>query len=482
MAGASLDGGYKVYRARWYVLFAFSLVSLLQSMIWLTYSPVAETTKRYYGLCKTDAECKSENGPGQSTVDLFLNWGPIMYLLTVFPTMWLATRKNALRRIVLLSVFLETAAVALRALPTLVFTPDQGNPPPWYMIPCVHLGQICNAAVGPLVMATCTLLSASWFPAHERGTATSIAVVANNIGSFTGFFGAFVVNDSVHNLPKLLWIHFGIVMVALVLVLAYFPAKPPTPPSSSSVAREKQLEQNENASYLFLDDTRKALRMSGFMWLALVGGVVNGVYNVWSGSLDTILPNNVVTTKQCALLGAGSTAAYCIGGILVGPVIDRVEFFKRRYKAAMLMLLVVSTLLFAWFTLSLPFLTVKRSIFPTSFASLAISIIASGFFLGCSNPLFYEFGVELTFPLTEATSGGIITIFNNFGALVLLAVKSDINTAYINVLMAGTVLGTVLIILFFVKEKYLRKDHEDLQQSEKLLSPANASNRGEYIF
>ena len=51
-------GGYKVYRARWYVLLAFSLVSLLQSMIWLTYSPVAETTKRYCNLCKTEAECR----------------------------------------------------------------------------------------------------------------------------------------------------------------------------------------------------------------------------------------------------------------------------------------------------------------------------------------------------------------------------------------------------------------------------------------
>ena len=273
MPGASLDGGYKVYRARWYVLFAFSLVSLLQSMIWLTYSPVAETTKRYYGLCKTDAECKSENGPGQSTVDLFLNWGPIMYLLTVFPTMWLATRKNALRRIVLLSVFLETAAVALRALPTLIFTPDQGNPPPWYMIPCVHLGQICNAAVGPLVMATCTLLSASWFPAHERGTATSIAVVANNIGSFTGFFGAFVVNDSVHNLPRLLWIHFGIVMVALVLVLAYFPAKPPTPPSSSSVARRNSWNRTKMRPSCFSTIREKRSRCPVSCGLPLLVGL-----------------------------------------------------------------------------------------------------------------------------------------------------------------------------------------------------------------
>ena len=31
-------------------------------MIWLTYSPVAETTKRYYKLCTTEAECTNESG------------------------------------------------------------------------------------------------------------------------------------------------------------------------------------------------------------------------------------------------------------------------------------------------------------------------------------------------------------------------------------------------------------------------------------
>ena len=55
---------YKAYPVRWYVLFVYSLVSLIQSMIWLTYSPVAETTKRYYKLCTTEAECTNESGPG----------------------------------------------------------------------------------------------------------------------------------------------------------------------------------------------------------------------------------------------------------------------------------------------------------------------------------------------------------------------------------------------------------------------------------
>ena len=279
-------------------------------------------------------------------------------------------------------------------------------------------------------------------------------------------------------------------MVVLLFVIAYFPSKPPTPPSPSSDSREKQfkLESNDTSPYLFWQDTKKAMQIPEFVWLAIVGGAVGGIYNVWSGSLDTIIPNTILTTKQCAVLGASSTAAYCIGGLALGPVIDRVEYFKRRYKLAMLLLLTCSTILFIWFTLSLPFLTMNTPIFKTSFTSLAIAIIGSGFFLGCTNPLFYEFGVELTYPTTEATSGGLITIFNNAGALILLAFKTSIRTSYINFLMPGTVLGTIIIIMVFVKERYLRKDHEDLKRKEeRLLTPSAATNyngggSSEYIF
>ena len=109
--------------------------------------------------------------------------------------MYLSTRKNALRKVVILSIGLETAAVALRVIPTIFYNPHHDSKqPPWYMIPCVHLGQICNAAVGPLVMATCTLLSATWFPSNERGTATSIAVIANN----SKFFFVKCIQNSIH--------------------------------------------------------------------------------------------------------------------------------------------------------------------------------------------------------------------------------------------------------------------------------------------
>ena len=113
--------------------------------------------------------------------------------------------------------------------------------------------------------------------------------------------------------PELLWIHFGIVMVALALVLAYFPAKPRL--LLVLVRREeKQLEQN--ASFLFLDDTKSAPDVQFHVALPLLVGSTAAQRMEWQFRRNSA--NNIVTTKQCALLGAGSTAAFCLGGVLVG--------------------------------------------------------------------------------------------------------------------------------------------------------------------
>ena len=56
----------------------------------------------------------------------------------------------------------------------------------WELI-CLHSAQIVNAAVGPPVMASPSLLSAQWFPDDERNRATAVAILANNFGAAIGF-------------------------------------------------------------------------------------------------------------------------------------------------------------------------------------------------------------------------------------------------------------------------------------------------------
>ena len=75
-----------------------------------------------------------------------------------------------------------------------------------------------------------------------------------------------------------------------------------------------------------------------------------------------------------------------------------------------------------------------------------------------------------------------------YGNSIMTNAKTSIRTSYMNFLMPGTVLGTIIIIMVFVKERYLRKDHEDLKRKEeRLLTPSAATNyngggSSEYIF
>ena len=100
-------------------------------------------------------------------------------------------------------------------------------------------------------------------------------------------------------------------------------------------------------------------------------------------------------------------------------------------------------------------------LFKPTFLSLGVAIFGSGFFLGCSNPLIYIFGVELSFPALEGTSAGAISLFNNVGALILLAVKDYIPSDSINMLMTGTVAVAAVGTILFVRSRYLRQDCDE---------------------
>jgi hypothetical protein len=53
---------YLVYPRRFYVLFVFSLLGFNQSLMWLTFSPIARNAEVYYNITV-------------DTIDLLLNWG-----------------------------------------------------------------------------------------------------------------------------------------------------------------------------------------------------------------------------------------------------------------------------------------------------------------------------------------------------------------------------------------------------------------------
>jgi len=51
----------------------------------------------------------------------------------------------------------------------------------------IHGGQILNGLAGPVTMAAPPLISATWFPASQRTTATSLGILSGNIGFSLSF-------------------------------------------------------------------------------------------------------------------------------------------------------------------------------------------------------------------------------------------------------------------------------------------------------
>jgi hypothetical protein len=201
--------------ARFYVLFAFCLLSFNQCLFWITFSPIAGNAKEYYGI-----------DDGQ--IALLLNWGPIIYIPVCGVTSWLTSQKNGLRRVCLGSGVATAVAMVVRCVPSWRAAPHGGGgagaggaavgsgsggsgtgavwpqdqcqlqregggaaaqtigPLDWIDVGCLHFAQIVNAAVGPPVMASPSLLSAQWFPDQERNRATAAAILSNNFGAAMG--------------------------------------------------------------------------------------------------------------------------------------------------------------------------------------------------------------------------------------------------------------------------------------------------------
>lgn len=312
---------------------------------------------------------------GWNTADITLlaAWGPLVYTLLVLLVPQLVQRLG-LRASITAGAVLVLAATSVRCITSAA---------PWALL-LAHLGQILNAAAGPLVLATPSKLSAEWFPPHHRHTATAVAVLANYAGSGIGFAVAFVVNSS-QGVSNLLLAEAG---AALVLVAfcavdhAFFPPRPPLPPSlSATVARRTDT----------VAGVRKLLANPQFVLLCLANGFAEGAYSGWSGVLDPILDPLGYSQDTASWLGIASTAGVVVGGLVAGAVADRLPTLK----ATLVWMFVLGGAFFAWFAL------LANGSLPQSLALLFVSCTVGSLLLAGAGPLFYEATVESAFPVDE---------------------------------------------------------------------------------
>lgn len=403
-------------------------LGLMQCVGWVTYSASPRIAAEYYGF---------ENP--KASIDLLLNWGPIMYL-PVAPVVGYLVAKQAgnLWGVILSGAALTALGLCLRLVPNIIgLAPASG-----FTHALVHGGQALNGAAGPMNCVTPSALAALWFPASQRGIATSAVYAVQMSGPSVGFLLALGIRNSDH-MVLLMFVEAAFAL-AVLGTWALLPREPKVPPSHSQELR--------------LDASPPALprrRWISTVVLVLAGSFSIGVFQCWSPALPTqlqgALPESLL--KWFAIITA---TASVLGSCLCPPLMEALKL-QWRLKSAMATMLLVQLVAFSIFAASLPDSPVavwKEG--PASPAWLMTWLVVASVAEGAVAPMVYELSAELTYPHSEGLTGAAFSWLLNFFGFVLLGIFPLVPPRYDSLMMMGACLVS-LVLLCFVHAEYPRR-------------------------
>jgi len=475
------DPGIHVYKRRWYILALFSFLALYQCAIWNTWGPVVDSVSEVWDW---DTE----------TVSLFANWGCIAFLVFMVPILYL--QDYYLRSAVVLSSGLVALATSIRCL-FLIF-PDLSHKN--FTLLC-HISAILNGIPSIVVTAAPAAVSAAWFPPHERVTATSISQMLNNVGQGLSFLIAGLMvretphhsnsshhhihsnsssNSSLTDVSKQVIQHNStgteqvktqlqnyLVLLAVpaillfILVLFYFPNKPPSPPSKSS----------QEARMDFWPGAIELVSNPNSWGLAVVWAIPQAVWNNWCALMVVSLTKvgtggEYLTENWVSYLGLIAVLVGTFAAIMVGTATGRI---KGMMKRTIMLLLIAGGILFTLLAmLSLQIIQMPNmlllQIFVYIFILLGNSCVVS------TSPLLFEFGVEKLYPISEGMIGGWLNIWFNIISVIFLGLFSipNIGTRWLSYVLPVSCFS-VLPLMSLIKEEYKRRnvDEEESFEEEK---------------
>ncbi|ELT88673.1 hypothetical protein CAPTEDRAFT_202014 [Capitella teleta] len=358
----------KTYKRRWYILFVFSLLCVTQGAIWNTWGPLDASMRLVYDWTPR-------------TIALQTSWGPIAYMVSIVFSVWLVDVKG-LRVSCLVTAFVIAAGAAFRCVS---FKPSLFT----YF---VHVGQFLNGLGGPLLMPP--VVSAVWFPATQRTTATSIGCFSCGFGVALSFIIGPIIVPSPdqnrtfstnitdtefvkHRIQILMYAEAAWAVLVLLLIIVYFPAAPKIPPSlTASIPRLN-----------FREGLFGLLRLKRFWLLGWAYGISTGMSAAWSSVIAVNLSRikvSTVTQDDAAWIGF--------------------------------------------------------------YAGLAG--ITAGMVMVCEN----------TYPIAEGVTNGLMTMLDNVMGLVFyLIMMAPIGTAWMNWSVVGCTAACLPVLLFY-KDHYSRLD------------------------
>ncbi|CAL1538983.1 unnamed protein product [Lymnaea stagnalis] len=370
---------FKVYRQRWTILFIIAVINFTNALIWIMFSPVTDMTSKYYGISFMD-----------------VNWLSLVYLVASIPSGFFASwmlDSMGLRASIILAACFNFIGSGLRNLTVFSFIPSH------IRFPLLIGGQVIAACGQTFIMFTPAKVAALWFGDNQRAIATTIASMSNPLGILAANILSPALVKKEDDLKIMLWLCSAVSLTGVILSLCFVRSSlPPTPPSPSAAAQSEP----------FFIGIKK-LRTNYQFWLlafSIGGGLA--LFTANTTFLEQILCPQNYDNNFAGLCGALMIAAGAVGAVIAGVIADKTKKFSEVTKIGFCL----STLC------GIAFVQMAR--LREQAIAVATSITLFGFFGFAIYPTSLEMAVELTYPVAEATSTGIIFLSGQIQGIVFM--------------------------------------------------------------
>ena len=386
----------KVYKRRWFILFIFSMNTMVNAILFMGLSPIANVAAKHYNQSEVVIEWLSNS---------FL----LFYVLFALPACYLMFKYGV--RAVL------TTTSSFNALGTIFHYFGYERKMFW----CVSIGQVFGAFAFSTVIQIPGQLSAKWFPENERATATAVGVFMNIFGVAVGFLQpTLIVKDNLdadtvtEEIQTLFVLQLIFAVVVFLLTSFGYRENPPTPPSSITIIPK----------FSFKEDLKALFEDKNFVFMSQSYGIYYGLMATTMVILNPLV-TNVYPNGHGTKIGWMGFTAYMtsiLSMFLIGLWLDK---FKIHQKVSIL-LNACSTIVWLIFILVL-----------TQTSSFVAVFIVYGILGAVAIPYFssgIEQAAEMTYPVPEIISSTVILIIANFyGFLLILVLGYLVDTGHVRV-------------------------------------------------
>ncbi len=355
----------RLYGYRWAVLAAFMAVNLTIQILWISYAPISTLARGYYGV--------SESAIAALAMSFMVAYLPVSFLASH------VINKRGFTYAASVGALLAGFSGVLRGL--------VGPHYAWALVATV------GAAVAqPFLLNAWTTVAAQWFPRSQRATAVSLITLANLVGAGIGLALTPVLVGSMSISAVQLWYGGGALVAGAAFVLISR-EHPPTPPDAAGRA----------GPVLLLVGVRQALRVRPFVVFLGMAFVTMGVFNGLSTWVEEIVAPRGFTSVEAGGVGA----LLLLGGLLGAVVISALSDWSRRRVPYLSLALVMSAPALVWLALA------------PSLAGLASAALLLGFFMTSALPVGMQYCAEITAPVPEGTSNGIVQLVGQASVVVV---------------------------------------------------------------